>query len=152
MNRSYDYMDETSINDEFICIFCRLPFVDPVETPCDKTFCRQCITSWIERGNSSCPLCRQYLSVDKLTRSPRIIRNILDQLKVKCSICGQINLERSHFDDHIQRICPQMILSCPFSTNHCAWKGQREQLNTHLTMSHTGIDQQFDHQVNQLNI
>ncbi|CAF1633751.1 unnamed protein product, partial [Adineta ricciae] len=39
--------------------------------------------------------------MNSLTPAARTIRNILNQLKVNCSLCGQSNLERGEFDQHI---------------------------------------------------
>jgi len=108
MDRSYEYeyMDETSIPGELICSICTSPFIDPVQIQCEDTFCCQCITTWIQRGNSSCPLCRQTVSSNNIRSSTRLIRNMLNQLKVKCKLCKQITIERGNFDDHLSSVHP----------------------------------------------
>jgi len=37
------------------------PIDDPVTTPCDHTFCTQCLDNWLQGGRTSCPLCRSAL-------------------------------------------------------------------------------------------
>jgi Ran GTPase-activating protein (RanGAP) involved in mRNA processing and transport len=34
---------------------------------------------------------------------------MLDQIPVKCKLCGQSNIQRANFQDHIDRICPEQI-------------------------------------------
>jgi len=101
-NRQYEYMDESSINSELLCSICNKPFIEAVSTPCDHTFCSACIKQWIEKGCKSCPQCRQQIkSVDQCIQVSRPLRNILDRLRIKCLTCGQTNLQRDNFNDHI---------------------------------------------------
>ncbi|UJR17410.1 hypothetical protein I4U23_004305 [Adineta vaga] len=135
MSTTYEYMDEASICSELICSICQSPFIDPQQALCDHTFCRQCITTWLQTGNT-CPLCQQRLSMSSLKPSPRMIRNILDQLKVKCTACGQINLERGRFNQHLltyhngrdqQRINSNTTSNRrqnPLPNNHASTSGQ----------------------------
>src|SRR4051812_35796708 len=98
-NVNYEYINETSINSELICIICHAPFNDPLCTPCDHTFCRQCITEWINKGNIQCPICRRQLtSIESLTQATRVVRNMLDCLSVKCGFCGTLRLQRGNFN------------------------------------------------------
>ena len=132
MNETYEYMDEESINKDLICSICELPFNDPSYAPCGETFCHQCITRWVQRGNNSCPHCRQPLLTTALRRTPRSLRNMLDRLQVKCIACGQTEINRGNFDDHIQKVCPKTIVSCPSEDSKCPWRGQRDQIHQHL--------------------
>jgi vacuolar-type H+-ATPase subunit I/STV1 len=132
MNTTYEYIDEASINPELICSICQSPFIDPQHTPCDDTFCRECITNWIQRQNASCPLCRKPLSINVLKQATRTVRNMLNQLPVKCTSCGQTELQRGNFNDHIQKVCPKTVVSCSAADIKCPWRGQRDQLNQHL--------------------
>ncbi len=132
MSNKYEYMGEATIDLELICSICRTPFDDPCCTSCGETFCRKCITHWIEAEKGSCPHCRQTLSTNTLNKVPRPLQNMLDRLRVKCTTCGQTELQRGNFDDHIEKLCPKMVIPCRSADIKCPWTGQRDQLNQHL--------------------
>jgi hypothetical protein len=111
---AYEYTNEESIDREFICTICTSPFNDPWCTPCDHTFCRACIKSWIDARNVSCPICRKNVSVNLLTQANRTVRNILDRIPVKCTKCGQRKIQRGQFENHISKMCPMIL-----DTNNC---------------------------------
>ena len=129
----YEYVDEQSIHPDLICSICCSPFDNPCCTPCDETFCRYCITQWLQKQNTVCPFCRQSLSIDVLTEPCRLVRNMIDQLHVKCLACGQTDLLKGNFNDHLEKVCPKTIVRCSSSTtSQCSWKGPREQLKQHI--------------------
>ena len=102
----YEYTNEASIDRELICTICTGPFNDPWCTPCDHTFCHVCITSWIDAKNASCPICRKHVSGILLKQANRTVRNILDRIPVKCTKCGQREIQRGQFENHISKMCP----------------------------------------------
>ena len=55
----------------------------PMQSPCQHSFCKDCITNWIEQGNGSCPVDRQKLSKDEL-QSPRILHQLLNRFTIRC--------------------------------------------------------------------
>jgi hypothetical protein len=132
MITTYDYIDEAYIDPELICSICHSPFKDPCCAPCGETFCRECITQWIETRNTSCPICQKNLSLDALTQPTRMVRNMLDRILVMCIVCGETDLQRGNFNDHIEKVCPKIVVSCPSADIKCLWTGQRDQLNQHL--------------------
>jgi hypothetical protein len=81
-------MGETTIDPELICSICQTTFDDPCSTSCDETFCRKCITNWIEAEKGSCPHCRRTISISALNKVPRPLQNMLDRLRVKGTTCG----------------------------------------------------------------
>jgi hypothetical protein len=132
-NINYKYMDETSIDRELICIICNAPFNDPLCTPCDHTFCRKCITRWIDKGKPECPTCRhESLSVESLIKASRTVRNMLDRLPVKCIFCGKTGLQRGNFSDHTSKVCSKVHVPCPSADIKCPWTGSRDELNNHI--------------------
>ncbi|CAF0791573.1 unnamed protein product [Adineta ricciae] len=133
-NIGYEYVNEESINHALKCTICDQPFIRPVSTNCKKKhkFCRHCIEQWLKR-NSSCPKCRQILhSEDLISITEDIVVDVLNELRVKCTACGQTGLERGDFNNHIKHSCPSIIVTCPASDIKCSWTGPRRQLDNHL--------------------
>ena len=130
---NYEYINEDSIDPEFICIICGRPFSDPLSTPCDHTFCRKCITGSINAGNIGCPTCRQQpMLQNNLAPASRIVRKLLDDLLIKCRLCGETELKRGNFNKHISNECRKVCISCTSTDILCPWKGPRDQLDSHI--------------------
>lgn len=130
---NYEYMPDCPINDLLVCDICQYPFNDPRSTPCEHTFCDQCIKRWLAR-TSSCPTCRNSLSVNELKLTDRIVIRMIDQLKVKCGKCGQTDIERGNFNDHVEKTCMNSTVSCPSAVINCQRKGSRDLLNDHIAV------------------
>ena len=131
---NYQYINEANIDSELICIICNSPFNDPLCTPCDHTFCRECITRWIGGRNRTCPVCnRQLTSVNDLVPANRIVRNMLDRLPVICIFCAKTGLQRGNFNDHTTKACSKVHVPCPSADIKCPWNGPRDQLDNHVT-------------------
>jgi hypothetical protein len=75
--------------EELVCSVCKEVLDRPLECPCEHHFCYDCITEWIyNTGNSSrCPLCKTPVSVETLSKVPRLVLNLLCSLLVSCSSC-----------------------------------------------------------------
>jgi len=132
-NVHYEYVDESSIDDNYKCTICNEPFKSPITTPCDHTYCKECIEHWLDEGHSTCPTCRQFITNDDLKLiTTRLILNILDRLLVKCTECQQTGIQRGNFKDHIDIVCPKRIIHCTAFDIKCPWSGPREQLEEHL--------------------
>ena len=70
--------------DEFTCGICREVLIDPKETKCcQQMYCNQCISEWLS-NNQSCPNDRKRMSNKDLKSPSRIVKNLLNGLKVKC--------------------------------------------------------------------
>ncbi|XP_054156332.1 E3 ubiquitin-protein ligase NRDP1-like [Oppia nitens] len=78
---------ENRVYDELSCAICKTPMDDPVLTKCDHLFCRQCIGEWLSRNNN-CPIDRRKLVLDDTHPAPRVVRNLLDQLRMRCYFSG----------------------------------------------------------------
>lgn len=132
-NIQYEYVDESSIDENFKCLICNEPFQHPVTTPCDHSYCQICIERWLDEGYSTCPTCRHPVSINNLKFvTTRLVLNVLDRLQVKCIECGQSGIQRGYFNDHISKICPKGTILCSASDIKCPWSGQRDQLEHHL--------------------
>jgi len=134
-NINYEYIDELSIDENYKCTICRKPFQHPVTTPCDHSYCHECILNWLNQGHLSCPICQQTLSSNNLIPiTTRLVLNILDKLLVKCSQCGQNRIERGNLIDHTRKFCPKSITNCTASDIECSWSGTRDELEKHLSI------------------
>ncbi|CAF1237849.1 unnamed protein product [Adineta ricciae] len=136
MTTKYEYINESSISPNLICTICGSPFEDPYCCSHGHTFCRECITRWILTEKPSCPLCQERLTINSLIKAPHALCGILDDLLVKCKICGEIDLHRGNFDEHIQKRCPKTVISCSAADLQCPWTGQRAHFDRHLRGCH----------------
>lgn len=92
---AYKYIDEHLISPSLICPICLDILEEPhIHAPCDSAFCRSCL---LQLSDPLCPICRmtwndsvplQY-NID-LPKANRLIRNMLDDLRVRCIHCGTI--------------------------------------------------------------
>ncbi len=130
-----EYMDEDSIDSNLICSICHKPYKEPVCTPCDHTYGRGCITHWLtESIKYSCPTCvKQPLLIKDLVQARGPLRNMLDQLRVRCTLCEQTSLQRGNFVDHINKFCPKATVQCQAADIKCPWKGTRDELDSHIS-------------------
>ena len=136
MSVNYEYAPEANINPNLICSICSLPFNEPHSTPCDHTFCRTCIMTWLRSSNWSCPLCREALSSNVLTPATRLLTNMLNQLSVNCLTCNQTGLQRGQYPAHVRNECQANRLRGNYSnvtriTPIPAVNSQVLNLNTH---------------------
>ncbi|CAF5133289.1 unnamed protein product, partial [Rotaria magnacalcarata] len=136
-NNFYEYIDRASIDENLICEVCHNPFLDSVVTQCGSTYCGSCIEQNIKSG-SHCPSqsCNQLLSVDHLTPNPtpRLIISMFDNLRVRCRLCGETNVNRRNFDEHLQGSCPERRIDCSAKDVGCPWSGPKNEHNEHVKM------------------
>lgn len=72
------------VDDELKCPICCSVLEDAVQAPdCEHTFCNDCINEWLQRQNN-CPVDRQLLNSNDLKPAPRVLRNFLAKLEIKC--------------------------------------------------------------------
>jgi hypothetical protein len=128
----YKYMNEESIGPALLCIICKRPFKDARCTPCNHIFCHECIIRWMGVNRASCPACHKIVSADNLSQISHTLNNMLGTLRVKCTLCGETELLRENFDDHIRQACPNAPMSCLSPDINYPWIGQQRQLNNHL--------------------
>ena len=104
-----------TVDENLICPICHAAFVDPVDTLCDHTFCRDCITSALA-VTENCPIDRGFLPCDQEFKLPhKLLRNQLDGLPVDCPKCHE-HVPRSLFASHLQKYCPESLVWCPVKT------------------------------------
>eukprot|EP01130_Rhizamoeba_saxonica_P011130 TRINITY_DN460_c0_g1_i4.p1 TRINITY_DN460_c0_g1~~TRINITY_DN460_c0_g1_i4.p1 ORF type:complete len:329 (-),score=37.13 TRINITY_DN460_c0_g1_i4:1570-2556(-) len=93
--KTYTYVNEDLIDEDYTCIICCLPYLNPVtHSVCRNTFCSECL-----KQQKNCPICRGTLSKSDLMPPPRFIERLLGKLQVECNECSRI-MNRSEFDSH----------------------------------------------------
>jgi Zinc finger, C3HC4 type (RING finger) len=143
------------VNENLICPICVSAFVEPIQTKCLHTFCLDCLRQATEHS-TSCPSCRTELllhddedsdmsddeEMEEYMRlahaqqgmmrlgvrdAPILIKNMLDDLMVKCSYseagCDLI-LPRSQISTHVERYCSFPKVLCP--TEGCPLRVRRK--------------------------
>ena len=92
-----------TINRNFICLICFNVLKDPVMCPRNQhCFCCGCITKHLENAKR-CPTCADELTVETLIEAPRMIKDMLNELNIRCIYsergCHEI-LQLQHIDQH----------------------------------------------------
>jgi len=114
-SQSIDYRGLTyveTVNENLICPICRVALVDPVDTECEHTFCKECISQALEHKDV-CPIDRSpFPQPSTITRSHKIVLNQLDSLLVEC-MCCEAHIPRSMLRHHLDRYCKETLVKCP---------------------------------------
>lgn len=71
------------VDEELYCPICRRVLEEPMQSPCDHLFCRECIHGWLA-ANESCPVDRGSLELIDLRPAVMFISNMLGKLDIKC--------------------------------------------------------------------
>ena len=71
------------ISEELLCSICSEVLKDAITTDCEHLFCRQCIMDWLS-VNRTCPIDRLYITGRNIRAAPRVIRNLLGKLDIRC--------------------------------------------------------------------
>lgn len=82
------------IDEELKCPICCGVLEDPLQgTGCEHVYCRKCIIEWMN-NSETCPVDRNQLKKSQLQPIPRIVRNLLNHLRIKCDFhhsgCNEI--------------------------------------------------------------
>ena len=93
----------TSVDRNFICSICFNVLKDPVLCPRNHhCFCRGCITKHLENYRR-CPTCADELTVQTLVEPQRMVKQLLNELKIHCVYidkgCQEI-VQLQHLDQH----------------------------------------------------
>ena len=114
----------TTISRNFLCLICFNVLKDPVLCPRNQhCFCRGCITKHLE-NSQRCPTCANELTEETLTEPNRMVKDYLDELKIRCVYhdrgCEEI-VQLQHLDQHED--------SCGFTPAVCTNPGCGATLN-----------------------
>ena len=108
----------TAVSKNFICSICFNVLRDPVLCRRNQhCFCRSCITRHLENSRR-CPACADPLSVATLTEPQRMVKDYLNELKIRCVYldrgCQEI-VQLEHLQQHED--------SCGFTPAICSNRG-----------------------------
>ena len=116
---------ETIVNQNFHCLICYNVLKDPVMCRRNEHFfCRGCITEHLRRNSHRCPTCADELTVETLQEVPRVVKNYLNELSIRC--------------DHYDRGCRELVqlqnlqrhvAECGFSPVICGNQGCGETIS-----------------------
>ena len=114
----------TTVNRNFLCLICFNVLKDPVLcTNNHHCFCRSCITKHLE-NSQRCPMCADELTEETLAKPQRMIKDYLNELKIRCVYhdrgCEEI-VQLQHLDQHED--------SCGFTPAVCTNQGCGATLN-----------------------
>ena len=125
IGRDFDikYFTGDNIEDEFLCSICNNVLQNPVNTPCDHLFCSGCIRKWLKQPDkeSTCPICRKHITLNKVSAAPRIIQRLLEKLFITCKYHDRgctfkIRLDSvDSMKNHVFNQCefdPELALEC----------------------------------------
>ncbi|CAB4016020.1 E3 ubiquitin- ligase NRDP1 [Paramuricea clavata] len=86
---------QQAVSQYFNCVICKNVLRDPVMCRDDQhLFCRACINTHLANFER-CPSCNQELCVHTLREAPRVVTNVLSELKIRC--------------DYYKRGCPKFV-------------------------------------------
>ena len=121
----------TTISRNFLCLICFSVLKDPVLCPRNQhCFCRGCITKHLENSRR-CPTCADELTEETLIQPPRMVKDYLDELNIRCVYrdrgCEEI-IQLQHLDRHED--------SCGFTPAVCKNQGCGAILNKRDLIHH----------------
>ena len=115
---------------KFNCYVCFKVLKDPVQCPNEHYFCRSCIQRSL-RDNKTCPMCKHPLTEETLTKLPRIVKEMWENLMIRCDYenrgCGEL-IKLEFLDRHVS--------SCGYSPTRCTNAGCAEVINQHEKERH----------------
>jgi len=73
------------VDEELLCPICSCVLQSPLQLAgCEHAFCSECIRQWITRGSATCPVDRTEVTEQELQSVPRILKNLLSRLEIRC--------------------------------------------------------------------
>ncbi|CAB3996078.1 E3 ubiquitin- ligase PDZRN3 [Paramuricea clavata] len=122
---------ENEVDSALLCTTCRNVLKDPVHCPNEHYCCRSCIVKHLHENFERCPMCQHHLTEETLSKPPRVLTNMLQNLKIRC--------------DHAKRGCRELIKlefldrhvkSCGYSPTRCTNPGCPQVINQHEKERH----------------
>lgn len=63
---SSSHVEPNSAESSFDCNICLEVPTDPIITQCGHLYCWKCVYTWMENGKSECPICKAFISPEKV--------------------------------------------------------------------------------------
>ena len=76
-------IEKDALSNHLICSICMDVVEIPMLTPCQHSFCSECIRGWLNNGNTTCPVDRQPLQIRHLKTS-RLLQELLSKFTIRC--------------------------------------------------------------------
>ena len=115
---------ENKVDIKLQCSVCLKIFKDPVQCPNEHYFCRSCIQRNLRHNAKTCPVCKHPLTEETLTKPPRILTELLENLMIRCDYenrgCQEL-IKLEFLDRHVR--------SCGYSPTRCTNTGCAEVIN-----------------------
>ena len=106
------------------CSVCLKVLKDPVQCPNEHYFCRSCICKSLRENAEACPMCNNHLTEENLTKPPRILMELLQNLEIRCDYekrgCQEF-IKLEFLDRHVN--------SCGYSPTTCTNTGCAQVMN-----------------------
>ena len=122
---------ENEVDIRLQCSVCLKVFKDPVQCPNEHYFCRSCIQRNLRHNAETCPVCQHPLTEETLTKPPRILTELLENLMIRCDYerrgCQEL-IKLEFLDRHVR--------SCGYSPTRCPNAGCAEVVNRHEKERH----------------
>ena len=115
---------ENTVNQNLHCLICLNILKDPVMCENNQhNFCRCCITRHLEYSQT-CPTCMDQLTVETLATAPRVLKESLSELNIRCDYanrgCAEF-IQLDHLATH--------VIDCGFSPVRCSNEQCRVEMN-----------------------
>ncbi|CCF34136.1 TRAF-type zinc finger protein, partial [Colletotrichum higginsianum] len=120
------YADEP--DDNLLCPICKLPVITPIITPCDHTFCLECLKRHF-RSSDTCPIDRTRFRA-RDCKTSRLLTNILDSLVVECP-----NTERGCSEKMKREEVVKHTINCRYTLHDCPDKACDKRVQQWLAVS-----------------
>ena len=112
------------------CCICTNVIKDPVMCQNEHIFCRACITTHL-MNFQTCPNCMQPLTVETLRQAPRGIRDMLDELSIRCEFFNRGCRKFVQLGD-----LERHVADCGFAPAVCSNEGCRLEVNKQDLLHH----------------
>ena len=112
------------------CCICTNVIKDPVMCHNEHIFCRACITTHL-MYSQTCPTCMQPLTIETLRQATRGIRNMLDELSIRCEFFDRGCRKFVQLGD-----LERHVADCGFAPAVCSNEGCRLEVNKQDLLHH----------------
>jgi len=119
---------------DLVCAVCEGLPLRPMQTSCEHYFCSAegCPEGWDRGSSPECPQCREAVT-SPLTAAPRMVRNMVDGLQVRCRHNPEHVVRLDRLQQHEEEECGDLPQGCFL----CGARVPQQNLAEHLEATHT---------------